>query len=455
MLASATIFTAPQLVAVAGTTVAAVFLARRRWDVAVAATVVAAAFGWSWMPWLKHVGNIAYWGLVLGIAVALVNFARTSRLARVLVGLCVGIGVLLALTRLWSIVPHTTLVETGKFGAVLVVASFVAVHSRADGDRALVRALAVVGPAFILVSVLGLIRWKAAQAAGGGTSGFLAGPNALSILLAMLLPFALVHPLAASTWRKVAVVWVFTFVIALSAGRSGILSAAVVVAVLSIYRRSTRQLVTGLAAIVAATALVAAWGPDIPTLGAPMPQTPNTPQTQQLLLGSRPADQSRLSAFLGARDEAWREAVRLLPKRLYQGTGFGSGFAIFAHYHSRPRFHYFIGAFENDADLHDAYLQDVLELGIFGGLVFLAPALLALFRVVQMVVRGAPSSFDPAGGALVASAAFAALFESLFSELGPMTLLSWIGFALVLASWRLPAAGRDAAGDHAVLGARD
>jgi O-antigen ligase len=431
MLSSATLFTAPQLLGVAVAAIGGFLLARRDWTWTVTAVVLASCLSWSWIDWVKQAGNIVYWGLVVALGASMILLARQSVVARALVVLDIVAGCLLATTAAWSIAPHTSLVETGKFGGVLLVASYAALRVREEGAAKLVRATALLTPTLILLSLAVLLGWRAARAEGGGASGFFAGPNILAMVLALVLPCTLCHPAVQTFARRVAVIAAVTFTCALSAGRAGLAGAVVALCVLALWERSPRLFVGGLTAVVALTAAAIVWAPNIPTLGAPLQANPTTPQSEQLLLGSRPSDQSRLSAFLGARDEAWREAVRVFPKRALQGTGFGTGSDIFAHYGSRKHFHYFIGAFENTANVHNAYLQDFLELGLFGGVLFFSPVALALFAAARGLWRRAGT--EPAFAALLFAAAAEAIFESLFSELGPLTLLTWLGVAVVLA----------------------
>jgi O-Antigen ligase len=449
--AVASIFTGPWLAVILAVGVAVFFVALRRWTVAVGCLVAADLPTWSWESWLKTAANIVYWGAVAGIAAAFLLLAYRVRVARLWLIAAGAATVLLAVTSAWSLAPRTTLKETVSFAAVLMTVGFVASRLQHDPHEAdgVVRALAPIVPAAFLLSLfLILAEHSQAVAQGGGSSGFMNGANALGILTAPALPFLLAQPAIASRMLPLAVtIAVVTFVVTLSAARTGIAGVALGLVVFELGRRRWLRLGLGLAVWLAAAALAVEWAPAVPTLGAPLPAlvvpaptsnpastpspaAPSGPappvQATRLFGQARSPDESLLSALVGARDEAWKEAVRLVPKRPAFGNGFGTGSLLFDHYGSRRHFHYFVGAYFSGVNVHDAYLQEILELGVVGGPLFLAPAVLALLLVLAGLRRGWASTAEAALAASLAAVLFCAIFESTLAEFGPMTMLAWL-----------------------------
>jgi hypothetical protein len=436
---TASVFAGPGLAAVAVIAVLTYLLARRRWALAVTLVVAADILTWSWLSWLKSVGNVLYWGSAAGIAGSLLALALSSREARRALSAVVAITLVLAATSAWSLSRHATLREAMTFGSVLVVAAFVGANLR-RGSRegeVLVRSLAPIVPVVLLATLLVIIgEHSAAVAQGGGVSGLVNGPDALGIILALALPFLMVDRLLARSVVRVGVLVVVAFVVTLSGSRTGFVATAIVVGVVELGQRRWLRLGLGLAAVVAGAGLAVIWTPSIPTLGRPIApvttQAPSLapsvpPQAKQLLGGSRPAGQSRFSSYVGARDEAWREAVRLIAKRPVVGNGFGTGSLLFDHYGSQSHFRYFVGKFASGVNPHNAYLQELLELGVFGGAMFLLSILLSLGVVLTRLRTGFGSEAEAALAALVVAAAFASMFESVLAGFGVMTMLTWIG----------------------------
>lgn len=453
---TASVFAGPGLAAVAVVAVVTFLLARRRWAAAVALVVAADVLTWSWLSWLKSVGNVLYWGSAAGVAGSLLLLALSSREARRVLSAVVAVTFVLAATSAWSLSRHSTLREAVTFGSVLVVAAFTGVNlrrGRVQGDI-LVRSLAPIVPGILLVTLLVIAgEHSAAVAQGGGVSGLVNGPDALGIIIALALPFLVVDRLLARPVVLVTVLAVVGFVVTLSGSRTGLVASAIVVGIAELGRRRWRRLGLGVAALVAGAVLAVSWTPSIPTLGQPIaPTTPGSrrapslppsvpPQAKQLLGGSRPAGQSRFSSYVGARDEAWREAVRLIAKRPVVGNGFGTGSLLFDHYGSQSHFRYFVGKFASGVNPHNGYLQEILELGVFGGAVFLLPILASLGFVLARLCRGFGSAPEAAFAALVGAGAFASMFESVLAGLGVMTMLTWIGVAgaaAVALSQRMP-----------------
>jgi O-antigen ligase len=431
----ASIFHGVGAVGVVAVAAAGFVLARRSWTIAVTVAVAADMLTWAWSQTLEDIGNVVYWGSVVGIGLELLRLALARRVARMLVLGTAAVTVVLAATAVWSLAPHTTLRATVTFTSALVVVSFVLAHGdfEAVGD-----ALAPVAPwAVLLTFGMIVVDHSAAVRQGGGAGGFLNGPNTLGILLAMTLPFTLVHPLLREhPVVAVAFLGISAFVMTLSGSRTGVGALVVAIVAMDVARRSFGASAVAVATVAAAAAIAIVWTPDVPTLGRPLHQS-QPGQAAQLLGEGRSAGQSLFSGLVGARDEGWKEAARLLSKRPAGGHGFGTGGLIFDHYHSRRHFRYFVGRFATGTNPHDTYLQELLELGFPLGLLLLTPALAAGAVVVRRLVTGGIARRQAGFAAVAVSALAVGVFESVFVGYGVMTLLSWLAFGCVLRSFQL------------------
>ena len=467
---TATVFTGASLAAIACITAASLIVAQRSWRVAVVVVVAADALTWSWLDGLKETGNIVYWGTAAGIGVSLLLQAMSSTLARRVLAAAVATTAVLSATAIWSFEPHATLREAATFGSALTIVGFAITRARGDEDgrEGLARALGVIPLGALAATLLViLLAHGQAVAEGGGVSGFMNGPNSLGILVSISVGFLFVVPKVDRNLSLLAAcVAVLAFVLTLSASRTGMLAAAAAFAVCEGGRRQWRKLTVGFAAALIAGTVAVVWVPNIATLGRPLvvpvkasasrkpppavatpsrrpvvpardSQTSSTlqpkgpPQVTQIF-GGRVHDQSRFSALVGARDEAWQEAVHLLGRRPLLGSGFGTGDEIFQHDHVRGHFRYFVGAFDSQANVHDAYLQALLEIGILGGLLFIMPAFLALASVGISWFQRCLAPSDAAFAAATVASAICSIFESMLAGFGAMTLLAWLSFAMVI-----------------------
>ena len=277
-------------------------------------------------------------------------------------------------------------------------------------------AFAFLAPGALVVTLLAAIGASIESVATAGTSGFFNGPNVLGIFLALSSPFLLMHPFVRERLSlTLAAVATVSSISALAAGRTGLLALVVGIAVLGIGARDLRRLLSCIAVCAVSVAIAHTWSPHIATLGNPIAvatcpapcevapaAVPTGPdQVDQLFGGGREADQSRFSALVGARDEGWLEAVRLLDERPFAGHGFGTGSTLFDRYDSRERFTYFVGAFAQGVNPHNSYLQLLLELGFVVGILLLLPLLLAAGLAWKLLATVAPT--DPASPSAVLS----------------------------------------------------
>jgi len=422
------IFLGPGLAGIAATAVCA-FLAVRRWpSIPLAVAVGADVLTWSWVSGLKTTGNIVYWGTVAGLGLYLLVSAGASRFARRLAVAAVIVTAILASTSAWSIAPHETLKQSVTFGSVLVVVAVALIEVRRGGGDHLVDAIAVLVPAELLLTLAIILGDHAhAVAEGGGVSGFVNGANALGVILALQMPFLVAaRRVRGSLIALGASVALVTFVVALSGSRTGLLALVAGVVAVELGRRRWASLATTAVAALAAAALAVVWTPSIATLGRPLLTHEAQAHGSQIIGGDRGRDQSRFGALVGGRDEAWRVAGDLLSREPVHGTGFGTGSDIFEHYGVRHRFTNFVGAFDPTANVHEAYLQELLELGFPLGLLFFVLPAAAVFAVMRRLITSWTTESDAALGGAVVAAAAAGLFESVFAGFGSMTLLAWI-----------------------------
>jgi O-antigen ligase len=428
------IFLGPGLAGIAAVAVCAFVVARRRPSIALAVAVGADVLTWSWVSGMKTTGNIVYWGVVGGLGLYLLETARTARVARRLVAAAAFATVILAATSAWSIAPHETLRQSVTFGSVLVVVAVAVIELRRDGGERLVDALALLVPAELLLTLVVIVGDPAhAAAEGGGVSGFVNGANAFGVILALQMPFLVAaRRVRGSLIALGASVALVTFVVALSGSRTGLLALVAGVVAVELGRRRWASLATAAVAALAAAALAVVWTPSIATLGRPLLTHEAQAHGSQVFGGDRGRDQSRFGALVGGRDEAWRVGGDLLSREPLHGTGFGTGSDIFEHYGVRHRFTNFVGAFDPTANVHEAYLQELLELGFPLGLLFFVLPAAALIAAVRRLITSWTIESDAALGGAVVAAAAAGLFESIFAGFGSMTLLAWIATCGVL-----------------------
>jgi O-antigen ligase len=419
-------------------------MTRRRWPLAVALLVGSYALSWTWVSWLRTPASACYWGSFLALMAWWLPTLRTRRAIPLLVGVSAAIAVLAA-SAAWSIDPHRTLSELARFAPVLLAATLVADRVARPADRAaLVRALSLLAPAFVLASLAAAVALEdEIPRQLGGIGGVFDGPNLFGILVALTVPYTLAREwIARTVAARLCVVAGAGFLVALSAGRSGLV--ALVAALIAVGASSRRWLDLGvmLVCLCLAVGIAVTWSPAVPTFGQRTGLTADAPASGtsgeaasagQLLGGDRPPGQSRLSALLGARDEAWREAWRLAGERPALGNGFGTGAVVFDHYGSRVRFRYFVGAFGGGQTPHNAYLQTVVELGVVGGLLLLLPLVLAGVSAAWLVARRRAGRDTAAFCGSLAAFLVAAVFEGLFAGAGAATLLGWLAAAAVLA----------------------
>lgn len=417
------------------------------WPAAVASAVGGYALAWSWSDVLARIGNAVFWASTAAIAVAAVVEAGSSPVVRRWLLVCATVAAVIAASALWSIAPAETIRGAVVFSAVLLIAALAGAQLRRDvaADTRLVSALAWLTPgALALCAVIAAVGWAdPARVEGPGASGFFNGPNALGIFLALTVPFFLGRAREAR-WSVagVVVLALASFTVALSGGRTGLVALLLAVTAFGIGRRRAALFARDLVVALAAIALALAWMPAVPALGetiVPVEAEGVNPEgatpPPEVLGGDPVPGQSRWSALVGARDEAWEEGVRLLDERPLGGHGFATGSHLFDRYESRERFRFFVGAFASGTNVHNSYLELLLELGIVGAVLLLVPFVLALAAAAAILLRGRPGLAEAAFGATLVAAAAAAWFESTLGRFGSLSLLSWMAAGAVVALW--------------------
>jgi O-antigen ligase len=394
------------------------------------------ALSWSWVDVVARLASAAFWGLLL-VFVALVAPSLPRAAAKAWLGGVAVLAGVLAATALWSVDPSSSIREVVKFIAVVLVAACVGglVQSSRAAARRLANALALLAPGALACAALAVVGASVASSDRAGTSGFFNGPNLLGMFLALTLPFLLMHPFVRERLGlTLAAVAAVSLVSALSASRTGLLAVVVAIVVLGIGARARRWLLLCVAVCAVSIAAAHVSSPQVPTLGDPIIRgAPD--QVDQLFGEQRPSDQSLISALVGARDEGWLEAMRLLSERPFAGHGFGTGSMLFDRYESRERFTYFVGAFAEGVNPHNSYLQLLLELGIVVGILFLLPLLLAAVLAGKLVASGRADAPLLAFGSTLIACLVTALFESTLTQFGSLTLLTWISAAAIGGFW--------------------
>ena len=122
------------------------------------------------------------------------------------------------------------------------------------------------------------------------------------------------------------------------------------------------RLAVPLVAVAALTVVFQAWHPDL----TPSHQLaePTFTSPGRLLGGHSAPGQSTFGMLVSGRNEAWSATIDLIEERPVVGYGFGTGDRLL----DPSEFKHFAGI-----SPHNAYLQAVLELGLLGALLLLAP----------------------------------------------------------------------------------
>ena len=216
-------------------------------------------------------------------------------------------------------------------------------------------------------------------------------------------------------------------VIALCQSRAGLAAFLLAALAYEILRGQVGRVAVPLLAVAACSLLFHFWHPVL----TPSTHTPFVPPAN-LVIGPRAPGQSKLSALLSGRDEVWLATTHLIGKQPFAGYGFGTGDQLL----KASQFKHFAGF-----SPHNAYLQIVLELGVLGALLLLAPLALGLGRVVGgMRVRASPPDVA-AFGAVLVGGLLAGIFEDVFEAAGsPFAPLIWLSCAVVLVRVRQRAA---------------
>jgi O-antigen ligase len=137
--------------------------------------------------------------------------------------------------------------------------------------------------------------------------------------------------------------------------------------------------------------------------------------------------------LVSGRNEAWSATIDLIEERPVVGYGFGTGDRLL----DPAQFKHFAGI-----SPHNAYLEAVLELGLLGALLLLAPLGAGLARTLRTIRRPARSPEVAAFGAVLVGGLCDGIFEDVFVAAGsPFAPLIWLACAVVLV--RVPAHGGD------------
>jgi O-antigen ligase len=201
--------------------------------------------------------------------------------------------------------------------------------------------------------------------------------------------------------------------IAASGSRTGLLVTVVGLAVLALVAGPLRVPAAAGALLVIAATLVFSFTPLEPQGGG---------ATGFLGVQNNPGlHRSRLTTVLGARNEAWSEAARIIKRRPVEGYGFGTGEdRLFDRFHAH--FTWFEGGGPSDA-----YVQAVMDVGLVGVVILLVPLAAAAARAL----RRPPGPVWPS--VMLAGTLVGAVFESIFASPGaPFSYFVWFSTAALL-----------------------
>lgn len=388
------------------------------------------------------------WGALAGLATAFVWPLPTRAEATRSVLLVLSIPVVAVASAAWSIEPRLTILRALSFGTLLWVAlAAMGPRFRSRGEEGrFVTALALVSAGVAVVSIATWAIVPGTAVYVGDLRGILENQNGLGLFLGLTYPFvaAAFDLRSPKRLRLLAVGAAYVGVIGLSESRSGLAAMIAAIVAYELAQRSYRRMLLQVAFVLAGF-VFAASAPPLSSQAARDPIAPpaNTPgepppleepERTTVFGGNTAPDQSRLSALLGARDEAWSASLDLIGERPVQGFGFGTGDRVFEKRPDVASFKYFQGANPNSG-----YLQAALELGLLG-VVILAPLLFAFAASVRLARR---VPFPPARSAFLGALAgglVAAVFESVFTAAGaPWAAIVWLSAAALLAPLR-PAA---------------
>jgi O-antigen ligase len=387
------------------------------------------------ITWIQDVCLPARWGGLSAVALSVVWTFPLRWRARPQRGLGVvlAVFVLYALvSTIWSASPHWTLMRTVSFG-VLLWAVFAGVRpslSDPDEGRRLAR-----GVVALLVIVVGasLLYW-AVDRDGAVTAGQFRGvflnPAYLALLVGLTYPLVLAQFESLSPRRYVVLSAIGTLlcivVISFCQSRAGLAAFVLAVLAYEAARGRMRRLLAPAAALAIVVVVFQFWQPPIGSAGS----TFISPG--RLIVGPKAPGQSRFSALVSGRDEVWSATTDLISRKPAAGYGFGTGDRLL----KGRKFRHFVGF-----SPHNAYLQALLELGVVGTLLLLAPLALGLRRVAAgLRSRSVPPEIAAFGAVLVGGLCDG-IFEDVFEAAGsPFAPLIWLSCAVVLVRVRQRAA---------------
>lgn len=377
---------------------------------------------------IQDVSLTGRWGALAAVALSVVWTLPLRWRARPQRGLGAILAVFLGyalLSTAWSASPHWTLMRTVSFG-VLLWAIFAGIRPALTDDREsrrLARGIVSLLAAVVAASIVYLLVDPAAAAPANQMRGIFLNPAYLALLIGLTYPLVLAQFDGLSLRAYLALSFTTAVagltVVSLCQSRAGL--AAFVLAALGyeIARGGVLRSAVPFLALTVCAGVFHLWRPSL----TPAARAPFVPPAN-LVVGPRAAGQSAASALLSGRDEVWRATVNLIGRRPLVGYGFGTGDQLL----KADRFRYFAGFTP-----HNAYLQILLELGVVGALLLLAPLALGLRRVLGAMREGAATPEVAAFGAVLVGGLLDGIFEDVFEAAGsPFAPLIWLSCAVVL-----------------------
>ena len=337
----------------------------------------------STVSWIQDPALNARWGALAALSASVVWSLPLRWPARPPRPLALGLIALVAyalLSTIWSSDPQWTLMRTVSFGTLLWVVfggirPALTVASEAQKlARGIVLLLAVVLSSSVLYWVLD----PTGAVINNQLRGIVANPSYLPLLLGLAYPLVAAQFDRGSERRYLALSLLtsllFVTFIALCQSRAGLVAFLIGAIVYEVARGRVSRLAVPLAAVAALTVVFQVWHPDLTPSHQLAEPTFSSPG--RLLGGHSAPGQSTFGMLVSGRNEAWAATVDRIEDRPVVGYGFGTGDRVL----DPSEFKHFAGK-----SPHNAYLHAVLELGILGALLLLAPLAVALVRILHAV----------------------------------------------------------------------
>jgi hypothetical protein len=422
--------------------------------VAVAATIVAVAFGSNWSPSVRHVAQPLWRAALVALAALAVAYAwsrrgrlEVERLRVVPFALAAGVVLVASASAGWSVDAKLTAARALSFGLLLTVAAALGYATAGDPPAARRLALAVLAGA-CAVGLLGLAVWvlypgdafqEATPNAPARFRGVGQNANTVSMLFAAALPLVAWIAIESRGRLRVAALAAGALLygsIVGSGSRGAFATAFLGVLFVTVLLARTRRARLALAAGVAAL-LVAGLGLSRLPDTLPPERAGQSPSASSILTGSpNDAEASfRLEDELGnpghavyvrpharglvgasGREQAWRGALEQGADRPLLGYGFGTEDRVFV-----DRFYSFFGGVPENS-----YIGAFLQIGLIGDLLLVALLVALAVPLLLSLRKRATGAVVACTAVLLVGVVLASVQSYLYAAGNNATLTVWL-----------------------------